>query len=123
MFLGPLSSLFLCLLSPGSLTPSIADILLKNSSACLSQPLPEIFSGEIAIINSPPLGGPPSLLSLAAVSKLKFSPINAPANEFFNKMSAMDGVRLPGERRHKNRLDKGPRNINEELVNKIKSLS
>ena len=40
-----------------------------------------------------------------------------------SKMSAMDGVRLPGERRHKNRLDKGPRNINEELVNKIKSLS
>ena len=32
-------------------------------------------------------------------------------------------VRLPGERRHKNRIDTGPRNINEELVNKIKSLS
>ena len=39
------------------------------------------------------------------------------------KMKSFDGVRLPGERRHKNRLDKGPRNINEELVNKIKSLS
>ena len=45
------------------------------------------------------------------------------ADEFFNKMKSMEGVRLPGERRHKNRLDKGPRNINEELVNKIKSLS
>lgn len=42
---------------------------------------------------------------------------------FFEKMKSMDGVRLPGERRHKNRLNKGPRNINEELVNKIKSLS
>ena len=29
---------------------------------------PVIFSGEIAKINSPPLGGPPSLLSFAAVS-------------------------------------------------------
>ena len=45
------------------------------------------------------------------------------SDEFFNKMKSMEGVRLPGERRHKNRLDKGPRNINEELVNKIKSLS
>ena len=43
------------------------------------------------------------------------------AEEFFEKMKSMGEVRLPGERRHKNRLDKGPRNINEELVNKIKS--
>ena len=43
--------------------------------------------------------------------------------EFFTKMKSMDGVRLPGERRHKNRLNKGPREINTELVNKIKSLS
>ena len=35
-------------------------------------------------------------------------------------MKLMEGVRLPGERRHKNRLDKSPRNINEDLVNKIK---
>ena len=80
IFRGPLSNLFLCLLSPGSLTPSIDFILLKNSSACLSHPEPDIFSGDIAKINSPPLGGPPSLLSLAAVSKLKLSPTNAPAN-------------------------------------------
>ena len=38
-------------------------------------------------------------------------------------MKSMGDVRLPGERRHKNRLDKGPRHINEDLVNKIKSLS
>ena len=38
-------------------------------------------------------------------------------------MKAMGDVRLPGERRHKNRLDKGPRHINKDLVNKIKSLS
>ena len=36
------------------------------------------------------------------------------SDEFFIKMSAMEGVRLPGERRHKNRLDKGPRNRSEE---------
>jgi len=45
------------------------------------------------------------------------------ANEFFDKMKSLGDVRLPGERRHKNRLDKGPRNINEELIKTIKSLS
>ena len=35
----------------------------------------------------------------------------------------MDGVRLPGERPHKNRLDTGPRNINKELIEKIRLLS
>jgi len=45
------------------------------------------------------------------------------ADEFFIKMKSMDGVRLPGERRHKNRLNKGPRQINKELVEKIKGLS
>ncbi len=45
------------------------------------------------------------------------------ADEFFEKMKSFEGVRLPGERRHKNRLDKGPRNINKDLVNKIKSLT
>jgi delta1-piperideine-2-carboxylate reductase len=38
-------------------------------------------------------------------------------------MLEMDGVRLPGERRHKNRQDKEPRKINSDLVKKIKSLS
>ena len=45
------------------------------------------------------------------------------SEEFFAKMKSMDGVRLPGERRHKNRLDKGPRKINKDLVEKIKQLS
>ena len=45
------------------------------------------------------------------------------ADEFFKKMKSMDGVRLPGERRHKNRLDLGPRKINKELIEKIKDLS
>ena len=45
------------------------------------------------------------------------------ADEFFKKMKSMEGVRLPGERRHKNRLDLGPRKINEELIKKIRDLS
>jgi hypothetical protein len=68
MCLGPVSSRFLCLLSPGNLTSPIDFIFSKNSSACFCQLVPAVLSGQIARINSPPLGGPPSLLSLAAVS-------------------------------------------------------
>ena len=45
------------------------------------------------------------------------------SEEFFDKMKSMDGVRLPGERRHKNRLVLGPRKINSDLIKKIKGLS
>ena len=45
------------------------------------------------------------------------------AEKFFEQMTSLEGVRLPGERRHTNRLDSGPRSINAELVNKIISLS
>jgi len=71
-------------------------------------------------------GGPPSggeFILAISPEKISGSGWDKHADEFFNKMRSMEGVRLPGERRHKNRLDKGPRHINEELVNKIKSLS
>jgi len=71
-------------------------------------------------------GGPPSggeFILAISPEKTSGSDWAKHSDEFFNKMKSMDGVRLPGERRHKNRLDKGPRNINEELVSKIKSLS
>ena len=71
-------------------------------------------------------GGPPSggeFILAISPDKLSGDDWNKHSDEFFDKMKSMDGVRLPGERRHKNRLDKGLRNINEELFNKIKSLS
>ena len=71
-------------------------------------------------------GGPPSggeFILAISPDKTSGTDWQKHADKFFNKMKSFDGVRLPGERRHKNRLDKGPRHINEELVNKIKSLS
>ena len=71
-------------------------------------------------------GGPPSGGEfILAINPDKTSGTNwqKHAEEFFEKMKSMGEVRLPGERRHKNRIDTGPRKINEELVNKIKSLS
>ena len=42
--------------------------------------------------------------------------------DFYSRLSSIKGARIPGERRHKNRLDTGPREINTNLVNSINSL-
>ena len=42
---------------------------------------------------------------------------------FMDRMSSIEGMRIPGARRHKNRLDTGPRNINEALVTTIRGLN
>ena len=87
--------------------------------------LGEAFSYETAAKDKND-GGPPSggeFILAMSPEKISGSEWEKHSDEFFNKMKSMEGVRLPGERRHKNRLDKGPRNINEDLVNKIKSLS
>ena len=71
-------------------------------------------------------GGPPSggeFILAISPEKLSNSDWDTHSSKFFEKMKSMGDVRLPGERRHKNRLDKGPRHINEDLVKKIKSLS
>jgi len=71
-------------------------------------------------------GGPPSggeFILAASPEKIAGQGWDKHADIFFSKMKSMDGVRLPGERRHKNRLDKSPRKINADLINKIKSLS
>ncbi len=82
------------------------------------------FSYETAVKDNND-GGPPSGGEfILAISPDKTAGISwhKHAEEFFDKMKSLqEGVRLPGERRHKNRLDLGPRHINQELVNIIKS--
>jgi len=71
-------------------------------------------------------GGPPKggeFILAISPERIAGSGWDKHADQFFNKMSGMDGVRLPGARRHKNRLDLGPRKINSDLIKKIKSLS
>ena len=71
-------------------------------------------------------GGPPKggeFILAISPDKITDSGRDKHADQFFQKMSSMDGVRLPGARRHKNRLDKGPRKINADLIKKIKTLS
>ena len=47
----------------------------------------------------------------------------AHSEQFMDRLTGLDGVRLPGERRHKNRLDTGPRQINAALVDTIRGLT
>jgi len=42
---------------------------------------------------------------------------------FFARLAGMKGVRIPGQRRHTNRLDQGTRDINTELVEKLKAMA
>jgi len=85
----------------------------------------ETFSYETAAKDNNDGGPPRGGEFILAISPEKIAGLDwgKHSDEFFKKMQSMDGVRLPGERRHKNRLDKGPRKINKELVEKIKSLS
>ena len=39
-----------------------------------------------------------------------------------DRLTSLDGVRVPGARRHRNRLDPGPRAINSALVETIRGL-
>ncbi len=42
--------------------------------------------------------------------------------EFFRRFEAIEGARLPGARRHSNRLSRAPRRINADLVARIRAL-
>jgi len=71
-------------------------------------------------------GGPPSggeFILAISPDKIAGPDWVKHSDEFFKKMESMEGVRLPGEKRHKKRLDKKPRKINKELIEKIKKLS
>jgi len=84
----------------------------------------ETFSYETAAKDNNDGGPPRGGEFILAISPEKIAGLDwgKHSDEFFKKMQSMDGVRLPGERRHKNRLDKGPRKINKELIEKIKKL-
>ena len=71
-------------------------------------------------------GGPPKggeFILAMSPDKIAGQDWEKHADQLFEKMLALKGVRLPGERRHKNRLDLGPREINKDLIEKINKLS
>ena len=44
------------------------------------------------------------------------------SEEFFKQMLSLEGVRLPGQRRHNNRQSQEARSVNKELVDQIREL-
>ena len=86
----------------------------------------EAFSFETALTDNNDGGPPPGGQFLLAISPgiLSGNPQwSSHAEQLFSKLENMEGVRIPGERRHKNRLDTGPRNINLKLVETVKALA
>jgi delta1-piperideine-2-carboxylate reductase len=84
----------------------------------------ERFSFEAAEADNKD-GGPPrgGEFMLAISPELLAGPDWAEHCEgFFRRFQAIEGVRLPGSRRHKNRLSTAPRQINPTLIERIRTL-
>jgi delta1-piperideine-2-carboxylate reductase len=64
----------------------------------------------------------PDIMSGKTAAKKSGKNFSDQTDRFFEKYEAIEGTRLPGARRHKNREDKGPRAINAELVTTIRNL-
>ena len=84
----------------------------------------ERFSFEAAKVDNNdggPAGGGEFLLAMSPAI-MAGPDWAAHAEGFFAELTGLEGVRLPGQRRHANRLSDAPRPINAELVEKIRSL-
>ena len=46
----------------------------------------------------------------------------ARSEEFMVRLEGLEGIRIPGQRRHRNRLDGGPRPVNAELLETVRGL-
>ena len=83
----------------------------------------DVFSYE-AQENDNNDGGPPSggeFIMALNPEIISDSDWEKHCEDFFQKLLSIDGVRLPGSRRHKKRLEGNYRSINEELLLKVKS--
>ncbi len=86
----------------------------------------ETFSDETKARDNadggPPIGG--QFLLAMSPEIIAIDDWQSHCDLFFERMSGLpgQGVRLPGERRHKNRLSTAARQINSELLEKIKAL-
>ena len=110
------------LLPFGGYKGSAISLMVELLSGAL---LGEWFSFEAQKLDNndggPPRGG--EFILAISPDKIAGPNWNDHAEKLFFRMKELKGVRLPGERRHQNRLNLGPRNINKELFEKIKKLT
>ncbi len=70
-------------------------------------------------------GGPPAggqfILAMSPDITSGTEDWESSADSLFSRLKSFDHLRLPGERRHRNRQDTGPRSVNVELVEKIRN--
>ena len=78
-------------------------------------------AGETDIEDGGPARGGDLLLAMSPAI-IAGAGWEAHCESFFDKLSGLDGVRLPGQRRHQNRQDKGSRQINSGLLEQIRAL-
>ena len=83
-------------------------------------------AGETDIEDGGPARGGELLLALSpeiiADGGLNGSDWQTHCDSFFDRLTGLDGVRLPGQRRHANRHDNQPRQINAGLLEQINAL-
>ena len=78
-------------------------------------------AGESDIEDGGPARGGELLLAMSP-NLIAGSDWESHCESFFTRLSDLDGVRLPGQRRHHNRQDTGTRKINANLLRDIKQL-
>jgi len=69
-----------------------------------------------------PAGGGQFILAMSPEITSGTEDWDSSADALFVRLKSFDHLRLPGERRHKNRQDTGPRSVNADLVEKIRNL-
>ena len=109
------------LLPFGGYKGSAISIMIELLSAGL---LGETFSFE-SKENDNKDGGPPQggqLLLALSPDLIAGTGWEQHCEKFFDRLTSMEGVRLPGERRHRNRQSTAPREINTQLLGKIRGL-
>ena len=78
-------------------------------------------AGETDIEDGGPARGGELLLAMSPAI-IAGAGWEAHCESFFDKLSGLDGVRLPGQRRHQNRQDTGSRQINSGLLEQIRAM-
>ena len=110
------------LLTFGNYKGSAIAMMIELLSAALIGDLFSFEAKEIDNKDGGPARGGEFIMALSP-QLIAGNDWNEHAEKFFEKMTSLEGVRLPGQRRHTNRNDTGPRKINTALVEKIENLS
>jgi delta1-piperideine-2-carboxylate reductase len=81
----------------------------------------DAFSDELVDDGAPPLGG--EFVIALCPEVIAGAGARARSDAFLRRFEAIEGARLPGQRRHQRRREAGPRAVNSDLVERIRGLA